>query len=142
MSSDRGERLVFVSHSGTDTWVARQIGREIASCGAVPFLDEATIDVGADFEDNILTFLEKADELVVLITPWALYRPYVWAEVGAAWTRRIPIVGLLHGLATNQLQAKRGVPMLLKRRDLLPLNDIDIYLAQLRHRTRLPEGSS
>lgn len=69
MTGDRRQRLVFVSHSGADTWVAKQIAREIADTGAVPFLDEAEIDVGADFEDDILTFLEKADELVVLITP-------------------------------------------------------------------------
>lgn len=71
LTSGPRERLVFVSHSGTDTWVAKQIAREIAACGATPFLDEAQIDVGADFEEDILAFLEKADELVVLITPWA-----------------------------------------------------------------------
>ena len=70
-------RLVFVSHSSTDTWVARQIARRIDECGAESFLDEAEIDVGADFEDDILTFLERADELVVLFTPWSLSRPYV-----------------------------------------------------------------
>jgi hypothetical protein len=119
-----------------DTWVARQIGREIAACGATPFLDEAEIDVGADFEEDILAFLEKADELVVLITPWALERPYVWAELGAAWGRRIPIVGLLHGLSTGELQSRPGVPILLKRRDLLSLNEIDVYLGQLRGRVQ------
>jgi len=77
------ERLVFVSHSGPDTWVAKQIAREISACGATPFLDEAHIEVGADFEEDILAFLEKAHELVVLLTPWALERPYVWAEIGA-----------------------------------------------------------
>jgi len=108
--------------------VARQIAREIAACGATPFLDEAHIDVGADFEDDILAFLERADELVVLVTPWALERPYVWAELGAAWGRRIPIVGLLHGLSAAELQSRPGVPILLKKRDLLPLNEIDVYL--------------
>ena len=134
MTKDRGERFVFVSHSGADTWVAKQIAREIAACGAVPFLDEAQIDVGADFEEDILAFLEKADELVVLITPWALERPYVWAELGAAWGRRIPIVGLLLGLSAAELQSRPGVPILLKKRDLLPLNEIDVYLGQLRGR--------
>jgi hypothetical protein len=99
-----GGRLVFISHSGTDTWVARQIARAITDCGATPFLDEAEIEVGADFEDDILAFLEKADELVVLLTPWALDRPYVWAELGAAWGRRIPIVVLLLGLSATDLQ--------------------------------------
>src|SRR5437867_11984860 len=124
-SSSSG-RLVFVSHSGQDTWVAKQIAREIEACGATPFLYEAQVDAGADFEEDILAFLEKAHELVVLLTPWALERPYVWAELGAAWGRRIPIVGLLHGLTASKLQSKPGIPILLKKRDLISLNDIDV----------------
>ncbi|HYX22634.1 MAG TPA: toll/interleukin-1 receptor domain-containing protein [Thermoanaerobaculia bacterium] len=142
MSGDQRRRLVFVSHSGADTWVAKQIAREIADCGATPFLAEAEIDVGADFEDDILAFLEKADELVVLITPWALDRPYVWAELGAAWGRRIPIVGLLHGLLAAELQSRPGVPVLLKKRDLLSLNEIQVYLGQLRGRVEGKPGAS
>jgi hypothetical protein len=89
--TSKQKRLVFLSHSSKDTWVAKQIAREISDCGAKPFLDEAEIDIGSDFEEEILANLEKADELVVLLTPWALERPYVWAELGAAWGRRIPI---------------------------------------------------
>lgn len=129
-----GARLVFVSHSGQDTWVARQIAREIQTCGATPFLDEAEVNVGGDFEEDILHFLEQAHELVVLLTPWALDRPYVWAELGAAWGRRIPIVALLLGLTPAELQARPGIPVLLKKRDLLLLNDIETYLEQLRSR--------
>jgi len=119
-------RLVFVSHSGQDTWVAKQIAREIEACGATPFLDEAQVDAGADFEEDILAFLEKAHELVVLLTPWALERPYVWAELGAAWGRRIP----------SELQTRPGIPVLLKKRDLLQLNNIDTYLEQLKRRVQ------
>ena len=130
----KAQHLVFISHSGRDTWVAKQVAREISACGAQPFLDEAEIDVGADFEDDILAFLEKAHELVVLLTPWALERPYVWAELGAAWGRRIPIVALLLGLTPAELQSRPGVPVLLKKRDLLELNDVEKYLQQLRKR--------
>jgi len=34
-------RMIFISHSGPDTWVARQIAREVEAPGATPFLDEA-----------------------------------------------------------------------------------------------------
>jgi TIR domain len=127
-------RYVFVSHSGADTWVAKQIAREISACGAVPFLDEAEIDIGSDFEEDILAFLEKAHELVVLLTPWSLERPYVWAEIGAAWARRIPIIALLHGMTEAEFQSRPGVPVLLKKRDLLTLNQIDQYFHQLKQR--------
>jgi len=126
-----------VSHSGQDTWVAKQIAREIERSGAQPFLDEAEIDAGADFEEDIREFLERADELVVLLTPWALDRPYVWIELGAAWGRRIPIVALLLGITPGELQSRPGVPVLLKKRDLLELNDIETYLAQLQRRSTI-----
>jgi len=128
--------LVFVSHSGRDTWVAKQIAREIEARGAAPFLDEAQVDAGADFEEDILNFLERAHELVVLLTPWALERPYVWAEIGAAWGRRIPIVALLLGITPTELQTRPGIPVLLKKRDLLQLNDIEVYLEQLQARVQ------
>jgi len=52
--------LVFVSHCSLDTWVAKQIAREIEARGATPFLDEAHVDAGADFEEDILDFLGRA----------------------------------------------------------------------------------
>ncbi|MEO8498796.1 MAG: toll/interleukin-1 receptor domain-containing protein [Planctomycetota bacterium] len=131
-------RLVFVSHSGDDTWVARQIAREIELRGAKPFLDEADVDVGAEFEENILEFLEVADELLVLFTPWALDRPYVWAEIGAAWIRRIPIVVVLHGISHKDFQSQPNAPVFLKKRDVVKLNDIDDYFDQLGQRMNAP----
>jgi len=127
-------RRVFVSHSGEDTWVASQIAREIASCGAEPFLDEANIDVGAEFEEDIRKFLEVADELLVLCTPWSLERPYVWAEIGAAWIRGIPIVVVLHGITKSDFQAIDKAPVFLKKRNLIRLNDIKRYFDQLSNR--------
>ncbi len=130
----RKKRLVFISHSNRDTWVAKQIAREMTACGAVPFLDEADIETGAEFEDAILAVLSKAHELVVLLTPWALDRPYIWAEIGAAWGRRIPIVAILHGISPQELQSRQGIPVLIKKRNLINLNDIDGYLKELRGR--------
>jgi len=123
--------FIFISHSRRDTWVAKQIAREITACGASAFLDEADVEVGDDFEERILEFLDKAHELLVLLTPWALERPYVWAELGAAWARRIPIVGVLQGLSAAELQSRASIPIFLKRRDLIDINDIDRYFAEL-----------
>jgi hypothetical protein len=131
-----GKYLIFVSHSSKDTWVAKQIAREIRSLGATPFLDEAAIEVGADFEKEILEFLARAHELVVLLTPWALERPYVWAELGAAWGKGIHIAALLHGLTSAELLARPGVPIFLKQRSLIDLNDVEKYFYQLARRVK------
>ncbi len=128
--------LVFISHAGTDTWVAQQIEAHIRGTGAQTFLDEAHIGIGEDFEEAILTALERANELVVLLTPWALKRPYIWTEIGAAWMRRIPIVSVLHGLTAEELHTRAGVPVLLKRRDMITVNDLPRYFAQLQKRVQ------
>jgi len=125
-SSSAAKRLVFVSHSGPDTWVAKRIAREIEARGATTFLDEGQVDAGADFEEEILDFLQRAHELVVSLTPWVLERPYVWAEIGAAWGRRIPIIALLLGITAAELQVRPGTPVFLKKRDILDLNDIGV----------------
>ena len=72
----------------------------------------------------------------MLLTPWALDRPYVWAEIGAEWVRQIPIVALLLGITPTELQTRPGIPVLLKKRDLLQLNEIEIYLEQLAARIK------
>lgn len=127
-------RLVFVSHCGSDTWVARQMAKRISRSGCRPFLDDFEIQAGSDFDAEILKFLERAHELVVLLTPWALDRPYVWAELGAAWVRRIPIVAVLHGLSPSDLQSRPEVPVFLKAKNCRHLNDIDRYFSELRER--------
>ena len=139
MTSDQPQQnertwLVFISHAGADTWVAKRIAEKIEVCGAKTFLDEAHIAVGEDFEERILHALDQTDELLVLLTPWSLKRPYIWAEIGAAWYKRIPIVGVLYGLTPQELHAQAGVPTLIKRRDLIDINQLDTYLSQLRER--------
>lgn len=131
---DHGSRIIFISHSGEDTWVARQIAQNVTIVGARPFLDEADVEVGADFEEQIRTSLDMAHEFLVLFTPWALDRPYVWAEIGAAWIRRIPIVVVVLGLSAKEFQALPNPPVFLKKRDIIHLNDIDQYFDQLRQR--------
>jgi hypothetical protein len=119
--------------------VARQIAKEISAVGAHPFLDEADVDIGAEFEEDIRNFLDKAQEFLVLFTPWGLERPYVWAEIGAAWIRRIPIVVILYGITTKEFQAQPNAPVFLKKRDIIRLNDIDQYFEQFGTRV-IPGG--
>lgn len=128
------EFQVFISHSSIDTWVARQIARYLEECGASAFLDEADIEYGDDFEERILAAAQSSAELLVLLTPWAVKRPYIWLEIGAVWGQGKRIVGVLHGLSASELVTQEGTPALLKRIDLVELNKIDGYFEQLRRR--------
>jgi hypothetical protein len=130
--------LAFISHSGEDTWVARKLSDACKQVGAKTFLDEAQIAVGAKFENEISAALAQANELVVLMTPWALQRPYVWLEIGVAWYRQIPIVVLLLGMTVAEFQTRVSIPVALKERNLLPLKDVDRYFTELKERVRSP----
>jgi len=57
-------------------------------------------------------------------------------EIGAAWGKRTPIIGVLYGLTPEELHTQAGVPSLLKRRDLIDINPLDRYLSQLQDRIR------
>ena len=89
---------------------------------------------GDDFEERILEAVRASDELLVLLTPWSIKRPYIWLEIGAVWGRNKRIVGVLYGLDAKELLAMDGTPALLKKIDLVDLNRVDSYFAQLRGR--------
>lgn len=133
-TSEPVEFQVFISHSSVDTWIARQIARHLEECGAKAFLDEADIEYGDDFEERILAAAKSSTELLVLLTPWAIKRPYIWLEIGAVWGQGKRIVGVLHGLSANELVTQEGTPALLKRIDLVEINNIDSYFEQLSSR--------
>jgi hypothetical protein len=126
--------LVFITHSSNDTWVAEQIAQKIRACGADAFIDVEKINVGDDFEKQILLHLEEASELLALLTPWSVKSMYVWSEIGAAWSRRIPLVVVLHGIKLEKLRSDPTIPIYIKRHNLISLNDIDRYLTQLKQR--------
>ena len=122
---------VFISHSSVDTWVARQIARAVEGWGATYFLDEADMEYGDDFEDRILAAVRASQELLVLLTPWAIKRPYIWLEIGAIWGQGQRIVGVLYGLGVKELMTDEGTPALLKRITLVEINKLDEYFDQL-----------
>ncbi len=128
------EYLIFISHSGADTWVAKKMADDCESVHASTFLDETHIAVGAKFEEDILQALRVAHELVVLMTPWAIERPYVWLEIGAAWLRGIPIVVVLLGLTVAQFHERAHIPVALRESNLISLNRFDRYISELRDR--------
>jgi len=127
---------VFISHSSTDTWVAEQIAAAIRKCGAETFLDRVDIKHGDDFEEKILQAAEDSTELLVLLTPWSINRPYIWLEIGAFWGYRKRMVGILHGVTAKDLSTDERIPIALKRLDMINLNDIASYFTQLDERIK------
>jgi hypothetical protein len=129
---------VFISHSIADTWVAKQISEHIRSNGAETFLDENDIQHGDDFEDEILKAEESCSELLVLLTPWSITRSWIWLEIGFFRRGKKRIVGVLHGITVNEITKDERVASVLKRLDMVNINDLDSYFTQLNIRCRSP----
>lgn len=125
---------VFISHSSTDTWIAQQLANHIRACGAETFLDEADIQHGDDFEEEILEAELCCNELLVLITPWSLSRQYVWMEIAFFRKSRKRIVAALHGITVKEIANDEKIAILLKKLDLVELNNITSYFSQLKSR--------
>jgi hypothetical protein len=126
---------VFVSHASCDKWVAEQIARRVSGFGIRTFLSESNFDLGdPDFEGRLREALEQCSELVALLTPEALERPYVWIEIGSAWFQRKRVSAILYRVTVKDLRERNGVPNLLLKSNLIDINDTDRFLKQLRTR--------
>jgi len=125
---------VFITHSSRDAWVAKQIAFHIQQCGALSFLDQFDLRYGDDFEEEILKAIDLSSEQLVLLTPWSKARPYIYVEIGAFWHRGKTPVVVLHGLTKQEIIGDEGIPVLLKRIQLLELNEIELYFEQLREK--------
>lgn len=130
---------VFISHASTDVWVAKQMAIHIRECGADTFLDCEQITHGDDFEERIINESQISDELLVLFTPTAHNRKYVWMEIGMFLGSRKRVVGVLYGITKDEISTDPNTPIALKRIDSVNLNEIDSYFIELRDRVKAKE---
>lgn len=125
---------VFISHASRDRWAAGQIAKELKAVGVNCFLDSEALETGDPVDANLKEALRNADELLVLLTPTALGRPYVWLEMGVAWGRGIRIIGILFGMTTAELAARDGTPGFMKDVVLRDIEDLERYAEELKQR--------
>jgi hypothetical protein len=114
---------VFVIHSAQDTWVAQRIADGILRQGAEAFLAEE-LNAGEDFPTAVHSAMLRATEVLVYLTPWALDRPWVWMEVGAAWALGLLMVCVLHGLTPEDLRLDTRVPLPILARQSISINEL------------------
>jgi hypothetical protein len=122
--------LIFVSHATADKWLAKTLCEKIEECGAGTFRDDRDIQGGDDIPEAIRKSIVRANELLVLLTPESVDRPWVLFEAGAAWGRRkvSRIVAVLCHVTIDT------IPKLIASKKAVPLNDFDAYLKELRER--------
>lgn len=125
-----GSYQVFISHATPDKWIAKMLCEKIEATGATTFRDDRDIAGGDDIPDAIRREIKRSKELLVLLTPKSVGRPWVLLEVGAAWgsSKKRRIVPVLYHVDVD------GIPDMLKSKKAFALNDVDAYLAELSHR--------
>lgn len=123
---------VFVSHATADKWIATTFCEKIDSTGASTFRDDRDINGGDSIPQSIRSKIQVSRELVVLLTPDSIDRPWVLLEVGAAWGRRkdYRIVPILCHVSVD------AIPDIIEGKKAYHINDFDKYLSELKRRVK------
>jgi hypothetical protein len=132
-SGTKRKYQVFVSHATADKWIATTFCEKIDATGATSFRDDRDdrdISGGDSIPGSIRTEIQVSRELVVLLTPESIDRPWVLLEVGAAWGRRkeYRIVPVLCHVSFD------AIPDIIEGKKAFHINDFDKYLAELARR--------
>jgi hypothetical protein len=89
---DRLGRRVFVSYSRSDRRLARQLVKELKAAGHIVWIDEAGIDAGEVWAQEIVEAIRTSQVFVLLATTASVRSKDVRKEVDVAGKYGIPIV--------------------------------------------------
>ena len=121
---------MFVSHATADKWLATVLCEKIEETGARTFRDDRDIAGGDNIPEAIRQHIARCDEMVVLLTPESVSRPWVLLEVGAAWGRRrhSRITAVLCHVTVD------SIPDMIESKKAVLINQFDEYLSELKQR--------
>jgi len=123
---------IFVSHATADKWIAVTLCEKLEEAGATTFRDDRDIDGGDDIPERIRVEIKRSHELIVLLTPNSIDRPWVLLEVGAAWGRRktFRITPVLCHVDVDP------IPGMLKSKKAISLNELTDLLTEVKRRVK------
>lgn len=83
---------LFISHASSDAEFANAVKQEIEKVfanGVDVFCTSSpgTIQVGADWLQDIESKLAATQAVIVIVTPVSIERPWLWFELGATWSK-------------------------------------------------------
>ena len=122
--------VVFISHATADKWIAKVFCEKIEAVGAETFRDDRDINGGDDIPEQIRRQIIRSNEMVVLMTPESIDRPWVLLEIGAAWGKgqKARIIAVLCHVEVDT------IPDIIGSKKAVPINSFDDYLEELRQR--------
>jgi hypothetical protein len=121
---------IFVSHASADKWIARVMCERLDALGVKTFRDDRDLHGGDDIPETIRKEIKRSQELLVLITPRSVNRPWVLIEVAVAWgrSRNARIAVVLYHVEID------AVPDIIKAKKAYDLNDFDVYVTEVAQR--------
>jgi hypothetical protein len=127
---------VFISHATADKWLAIVLCEKIEATGASTFRDDRDIDGGDDIPERIRTEIKRSHELVVLLTPDSINRPWILLEVGAAWgwSKSMRITPVLCHVDVDP------IPGMIRSKKAIRMNDCPELFAEIKTRVRHYNG--
>ena len=128
--ANKPDYQVFVSHATADKWLATTVCEKIEATHATTFRDDRDIRGGDEIPEEIRAQIKQSRELVVLLTPESVDRPWVLLEVGAAWgcRKNYRIVPVICHVTVD------AIPDIIKGKKAYHLNEFDQYLKELEKR--------
>jgi len=131
--STHNQYRVFLSHGGGDSFIVKHITPELEATGASVFVDKGEIKYGDNFRKRIFDELAVCDELLIIVTPTSVHRPWIFAELGVAISRQVRIVMVIYGVPEAELHSK-GILSLVGHHHYVELSYIESYYEELRVR--------
>jgi len=123
---------VFISHSSKESWVARQISKEIKNIGLSTWLDDADLHGGDNIKRAIKSGIEESQEVLVIISMNSAMSQWVIYEAAIAEIREKRITPILNNIGHDEIAPLQGI----KDYDL---NEFDKFLLELAKRAAQPE---
>lgn len=127
---------VFISHSSKESWIAKQISKEIESLGAETWLDVKDLRGGDEIRRSIKRGLRASHEAVVLLSANSLTSQWIIYEVGVADSQGKRVTPILNNLAPDDMFAP------LHDIKAIDLNDFDQFLIELAGRIKKRLGKT
>lgn len=101
--------VVFLSYGHEDRSIARKLAERLFNEGVEVYFDEWEIRAGDSIREKIDLGLERCTHFIVLLTPTSVGKPWVRAEMDAAFVNKVQghcrFIPLRYGLAAADLPA-------------------------------------
>lgn len=107
VTTDPRPLRAFICHASEDNALARDIATELHAAGIDTFFDEWEIKAGDSLRRKIDEGIEACTHFIVLLTTHSLPKPWVNAELDAAFVKRVEgysiLIPLRHQLGVDRL---------------------------------------